>query len=106
MESLFVVQEVADGNGARTEEAMAASGATGGNAGDGEFQRLAIEYGDDPAGGTNEPSPIEAGPGHGAWPGEIVHPTGQDVVHALLRGSAQLVLSAGYGPPPVGSHPS
>src|SRR5260370_1857870 len=89
MESLFVVQEVADGNGARTEEAMAASGATGGNAGDGEFQRLAIEYGDDPADGTNEPSPIEAGPGHGAWPSEIVHCAGEDTNENLFRSSAE-----------------
>ncbi len=89
LESLFVVHEVADGNSARTEEAMAASGATGGDAGDGEFQRLAIEYGDDPADGTNEPSTIEAGPGHGARPREIVDGTGEDAVQDLLRGSAE-----------------
>src|SRR5258708_39515898 len=72
LEFLFVVQEVAVVNGARTEEAVAASGAAGGDTGDREFQRFAVEYGDDPADGTNEARTIEAGPGHGARPGQIV----------------------------------
>src|SRR5260370_26278112 len=78
LESLFVIQEVAHGNGARTEETMAASGATGGDAGDGEFQRLAIQYSDDPADGTDVARSIEAGPGHGTWPSEIVDSAGED----------------------------
>src|SRR5260370_16946471 len=53
LESLFVIQEVAHGNCARTEATMAPSGATGGDAGDGECQRLGIEYTDDTADGTD-----------------------------------------------------
>src|SRR5258708_23399769 len=73
---LLVVREVADGDGARPEEAMAASGAAGSDAGDGEFQRLAVEYGDDPADRTNETHAVDAGPGHRTRPGEVVHGTG------------------------------
>src|SRR2546427_10648751 len=83
LQALLVVCKVVDGDAARTEEAMAASGATGGNAGHRQFQRLAIEHSDNPANRTNEARPIEARPGHGTWPGQIVHGTrrnrGQDL---------------------------
>src|SRR5712691_9048004 len=73
---LFVVQKIADLDGARTDEAMAAGGAPSRDAGDGNFQRLAVKQRDDPADGANEARAVEAGPGHGAWPGQIVYCAG------------------------------
>ena len=46
---LLVVRKALDRDVARTEEAMAARSAPGGDAGDGKLQRLAVEHGDDPA---------------------------------------------------------
>src|SRR5204863_6842271 len=86
LESLFVVREVANVNGARAEEAVAARGAAGNDAGDREFQWSAVEYGDDPADGTNEPCTVQTGPGHGARPGKVVHSAGQNGNQDLFSG--------------------
>ena len=95
LEFLFVVREVADVNGACAEEAVAARGAAGSDAGDREFQWSAVEYGDDPADGTNEPCTVQAGPGHGARPGKVVHSAGQNGDQDLFSGSAELGLFGG-----------
>jgi len=78
LEPLLVVQKVADVNRVRTEEAVPASGGSSGDTGYREFQKSAVEHGDDPADGTNEARAIEAGPSHRAWPGEIVNGAGEN----------------------------
>src|SRR5437879_9761369 len=90
LEALLVVQEVADVNGARTEEPVAACSASCSDTGNGNFQRLAVEYRDDPADRSNETRAIEAGPSHGARPGKIVHGARKDATEDLLGSSAQL----------------
>src|SRR6266700_1492857 len=92
---LFVVQKIADLDGARTDEAMATGGAPSRDAGDGNFQRLAVKQRDDPADGANEARAVEARPGHGAWPGEIVYCSGQHGGENLLRCSPQFDLLGG-----------
>src|SRR5438067_3012545 len=91
-EALLVVQEVADVNGARTEEPVAACSASCSDTGNGNFQRLAVEYRDDPADRSNETRAIEAGPGHGTRPGKIVHGARKDATEDLLGSSSQLDL--------------
>jgi len=92
LEALLVVQEVADVNGARTEEPVAACSASCSDTGNGNFQRLAVEYRDDPADRSNETRAIEAGPSHGARPGKIVHRARKDATEDLLGSSSQLDL--------------
>ncbi len=74
---------------------MAARGSAGSDAGDGEFQRFAVEYGDDPADRANEACAVETGPGHRARPGQVMHGAWQDLDQHLLRSSAQLDLFCG-----------
>src|ERR1700736_5381317 len=95
LEPLLVVQKVADVNGVRTEEAVAARGGAGGDTGDGEFQRFAAEHGDDPANGPNEARTIKAGPSHRAWPGEIVNGAGEHTDENLFRSPPELDLFGG-----------
>src|SRR2546430_5171124 len=92
LEALLVVQEVADVDGARTEEPVAARSASCSDTGNGNSQRLAVEHRDDPADRSNETRAIEAGPGHGARPGKIVHRARKDATEDLLGSSAQLDL--------------
>ncbi len=74
---------------------MAASRATGGDAGDRQFQRFAVEHGDDPADGANEAGAFEAGPSHGARPSQIVNGAGEDRGQDLFRSPAELHLFGG-----------
>src|SRR5260370_37439413 len=74
---LFVVQKIADLDGARTDEAMATGGATSTAPADRNLQRLPVKLRDDPADRANEAPGVEARPGHGAWPGQIVYCSGQ-----------------------------
>src|SRR5258708_36342122 len=91
---LFVVQKIADLDGARTDEAMAAGGAPSRDAGDGQLQWLPVNQRDDPADGANEAWAVEARPGPGAWPGELAYWAGQHGSEELLRPS--------YHPEPLG----
>src|SRR6266513_1931225 len=95
LEPLLVVQKVADVNRVRTEEAVPASGGASGDTGDGEFQRFAVEHGNDPADGANEARTIEAGPSHRAGPGEIVNGAGENTYENLFRGPPELDLFGG-----------
>src|SRR5216683_4437039 len=92
---LFVIREIADLNGARTDEPMAAGSAAGRDAGDGNLQRLAVEHGYDPADGADEARSVEARPGHRSWPGEIVYCTREHGGENLLRRSPQFDLLGG-----------
>src|SRR2546427_1724464 len=90
LQPLLVVQKVADVNGVRTEEAVAARGGAGSDTGDGEFQRFPVEHGHDPADGANEAHTIKAGPSHRAWPGEIVNGAGGDTSSNFVPQSPRL----------------
>src|SRR4029077_13251604 len=76
---LFVVREVAHANVGLAEEAMAARGVSRSQSAEEELQGLAIEHADKPTDGANEARALEAGPGHGAWPSEVVNGARQDV---------------------------
>src|ERR1700689_825892 len=66
---LLVVREGGDGDGVGSEEAMAARDVAGGDAAEGEVERLATECADDPADGADETGAVEAGPSHCTRPG-------------------------------------
>ena len=95
LETLLVVRKVADGNGTRSEKAMPARGASGSDAGDRKFQRLAVEHRHDPADRTNKACAVEARPCHGARPCEIVHSSREDACQDLLGGPPQFHLFGG-----------
>src|SRR6266481_36496 len=92
LQQLLLVGKVLDRDAAGTQEAMAASGVAGGNAGHRDLQWLAIEHRDDPPAGTNESRTIEARPGHGTWPSQIVHRPRKNGNQDLFRGLAQFSL--------------
>ena len=92
---LLVIGETADTDGVRTEEAVAAGDVSGGDAGDREFQGLAVEHRDDPSNGANEAGGVEASPRHRAWPGDVVDGAGEDGREDLFRGPAELGLLGG-----------
>src|SRR6266571_845915 len=95
MQLLLVIGEAADADGVRTEEAVAASDVSGRDAGDREFQGLAVEHRDDPSNGANEAGGVEASPSHRAWPGDVVDGAGEDGREDLFRGPAELGLLGG-----------
>src|SRR5713101_1395398 len=95
MQLLLVIGEAADTDSVRTEEAVAASDVSGGDAGDREFQGLAVEHRDDPSNGANEAGGVEVSPSHGAWPSDVVDGAGEDGREDLLRGPAELGLLGG-----------
>src|SRR5882757_10251943 len=95
LKTLLIVCEAADWNGGRSEKTVAARSATRSHAGDEELQRFAIEHRHHPPNGANEPCTLETSPGHGAWPGQVVHRARQDRRQNLFGGSAELGLLGG-----------
>src|SRR4029077_18900333 len=70
---LFVVREIAHTDVRLAQEAMAARGVSGGQPTEDKLHGFAIEHAPKPANGANETRAVEAGPGHGARPGEVVN---------------------------------
>src|SRR6266436_3098353 len=95
MELLLIAAETLDADGARSEKAMAAGRVARRNAADGKLQRLAFEHGDDPSNGPDEARALEAGPGHGAGPGESVDGAREDGGEDLRGGVAEFNLLGG-----------
>ena len=92
---LFVVCEVLDFEGAFAEKPMTERSITCCYSGKRKFQRLAAHDGNNPADGANESGAIEAGPGHGPRPGQVMDRARKDFIQNLFRGPAALRLLCG-----------
>src|SRR5713226_3539841 len=95
MEQLFIAGETLDADGAGAEKAMAAGRVARRNTADRKFQRLAFEHGHHPSNGADEARALEAGPGHGARPGEIVDGARENGGEDLRGGAAEVDLPGG-----------
>ncbi len=98
---LFVVCKVLDLQWAFAEKPMTERNISCGYSGKGKLQRLAVHYRNNPADGANESCAIEAGPGHGPRPSQVMNHAWQYFVQNLLGGSAALRLLCGQD-----THPS
>ena len=75
---LFVIGKVLDADLRLAQEAVAYSSVARGETAEGEFQGLAVEDADEPTNGPDEAGAFQAGPGHGAWPRDIVNHAGEN----------------------------
>src|SRR5262245_61725820 len=86
MELFLVISEIADAEGVRAPKSMAARGAACRDPGDRKLQRLAPEHRNDPTDRTDKARAVQASPGHGTRPGQIVNDAREDSGKNLLGG--------------------
>src|SRR5712672_2994054 len=99
----FVLRKGPHANGFYPQKAVASCRVSRGYPRTRELQDFAAQEGKYPANGSDEARTIQAGPGHRAWPGQIVDGARQDVGKDLLGGATaanllgRQVLALGSG---------